>query len=185
VIESQSELLYNKHIERCLRRGPTTSNSSEISNKKTKAINYKEKEENFEDDENYEELMLDEDSNEDNTNISRKTTKNRNNNKNNKNNKLKSKKYLNENSSDVTSEDDEMVVDYNNNNNNIQDDWEDDVYDNRLSLISDDNNEFINTPFGTTVNKNSWNKLYEYQMDGCNWLFNLYQEGVGAMLGFY
>jgi hypothetical protein len=43
--------------------------------------------------------------------------------------------------------------------------------------------DFVETEYGTQVLRGTWDKLYQYQRDGCKWLFGLYEEGVGGILG--
>jgi predicted transcriptional regulator len=75
----------------------------------------------------------------------------------------------------------------NNNNNALQsagviDDWEEDDYLTRTNALSEEDIEVMETPFGTQTYKKSWNRLFDYQKEGCRWFFGLYEEGVGGIL---
>lgn len=63
----------------------------------------------------------------------------------------------------------------------VSDDWETEDYQNRISEL--DTTEYVDTQFGGRFYALSWEKLFEYQKEGCRWLFDLYQEGVGGILG--
>lgn len=67
----------------------------------------------------------------------------------------------------------------------IQDDWEDVAYANRLAKYSSDGIgiEYVTTEYGTQAMKQTWETLHVYQQEGCKWLFELYEEGVGGILG--
>ena len=62
----------------------------------------------------------------------------------------------------------------------VSDDWETQDYEMRLSELDA---EYVDTDFGGRFYAPSWEKLFEYQKQGCRWLFDLYQEGVGGILG--
>lgn len=64
----------------------------------------------------------------------------------------------------------------------LADDWEDNDYNFRLSKISPEYLEKMETSFGTTMHKYSWNNLYPYQQTGCEWLYHLFQDGLGGIL---
>ena len=91
----------------------------------------------------------------------------------------------------------------------IVDDWEDEVYLARLESIQREikkenkkkkkerNNtaaihqdhtveiesEYMRTDYGVEVLRRTWERLHEYQQEGCRWLYRLYDEGVGGILG--
>ena len=62
----------------------------------------------------------------------------------------------------------------------VSDDWETNDYQNRISELD---TEYVDTQFGGRFYAPSWEKLFDYQKEGCRWLFDLYQEGVGGILG--
>jgi SNF2 family DNA or RNA helicase len=71
--------------------------------------------------------------------------------------------------------------------NIIGDDWEEEHFHERLQrleLIHQDQgtSELIDTPFNTQVVRYAWEKLYEYQKEGCRCLYSLYNDGVGGIL---
>lgn len=43
--------------------------------------------------------------------------------------------------------------------------------------------EYIRTDYGTEMLRSTYQKLHQYQRDGCRWLHELYEEGVGGILG--
>eukprot|EP01038_Epipyxis_sp_PR26KG_P004159 gene4159-5923_t len=63
------------------------------------------------------------------------------------------------------------------------DDWEDYAYEGRLQQSNVDLEDYSFTAYGTQVPTATWSSLHDYQKEGCNWLFDLYQEGVGGILG--
>lgn len=63
-----------------------------------------------------------------------------------------------------------------------KDDWEEDDYRSRLGRLADDKLESQDTSFGSKVCRQSWENLFEYQREGCKWLFSLFREGVGGIL---
>jgi SNF2 family DNA or RNA helicase len=63
------------------------------------------------------------------------------------------------------------------------DDWEDDAYLERTQNMVPEDLATTETTYGTAMNSKSFNKLYEYQREGVQWMFDLYQEGVGGILG--
>lgn len=89
----------------------------------------------------------------------------------------------------------------------IVDDWEDEVYLARLESVQREtkkekkkkerNNtaaihqdhtveiesEYMRTDYGVEVLRRTWERLHEYQQEGCRWLHRLYDEGVGGILG--
>ena len=64
----------------------------------------------------------------------------------------------------------------------MNDDWEENDYIQRIAMIESESLEKDQSHFGATVFKSSWNELYPYQQIGCEWLFNLYQDGLGGIL---
>jgi DNA excision repair protein ERCC-6 len=67
---------------------------------------------------------------------------------------------------------------------NFVDDWEESDYLVRLGQFNKrDNSAKITTSFGTEIEASSHRKLHDYQLDGCKWMYELYQEGVGGILG--
>jgi len=65
----------------------------------------------------------------------------------------------------------------------VQDDWEDDDFETRSTLLPNEVLEYSETSFGSQVPTLSWEKLFTYQAEGCHWLYDLYQEGIGGILG--
>ena len=74
----------------------------------------------------------------------------------------------------------------------LADDWEDSAYNWRLisratSVHRDDNNnieeEIIPTAFNSKVHRSTWNMMHEYQREGCRWMYGLFRDGVGGILG--
>lgn len=63
------------------------------------------------------------------------------------------------------------------------DDWEDSVYLRRVKNTPSEGQELLETPFGTKVIKSAWERLHEYQRHGCQWMYDLYLDGVGGILG--
>lgn len=63
-----------------------------------------------------------------------------------------------------------------------KDDWEEDDYQARVNRLPFESRDTIETPFGTKVCRNGWENLFEYQREGCRWLFSLFREGVGGIL---
>lgn len=47
----------------------------------------------------------------------------------------------------------------------------------------DNGSEYIRTDYGTEMLRSTYQKLHQYQRDGCRWLHELYEEGVGGILG--
>eukprot|EP01032_Pedospumella_encystans_P018455 gene18455-21010_t len=47
----------------------------------------------------------------------------------------------------------------------------------------EDHSEYIRTDYGTEMLRSTYDKLHQYQRDGCRWLHELYEEGVGGILG--
>lgn len=47
----------------------------------------------------------------------------------------------------------------------------------------EDHSEYIRTDYGTEMLRSTYEKLHQYQRDGCRWLHELYEEGVGGILG--
>ena len=47
----------------------------------------------------------------------------------------------------------------------------------------ENNSEYIRTDYGTEMLRSTYEKLHQYQRDGCRWLHELYEEGVGGILG--
>lgn len=66
--------------------------------------------------------------------------------------------------------------------NGVGDDWEEIDYQRRIQKIDNNNLELVETPYGTQMVAVTWNKLYEYQREGCRWLHSLYTDGVGGIL---
>jgi SNF2 family DNA or RNA helicase len=71
--------------------------------------------------------------------------------------------------------------------NIIGDDWEEEHFHERLHRLElhrqdKGTHELIDTPFNTQVIRYAWEKLYEYQKEGCRWLYSLYNDGVGGIL---
>lgn len=62
------------------------------------------------------------------------------------------------------------------------DDWEEEDFIRRTSQLSQEQTEIHETSFGTQVSRQAWDSLYQYQQEGCKWLYSLYQEGVGGIL---
>lgn len=90
-------------------------------------------------------------------------------------------------SSPIEVESDSSVVDVDGYSNKIdpmacQDDWEERDYERRLSLLSAADLRTIETPFGGILYAHTWERLHEYQRQGCEWLHNLYREGAGGIL---
>lgn len=87
----------------------------------------------------------------------------------------------------------------------VEDDWENKDFLHRISSCSEigdaqdeeevgegeggiDNGDgsrltWCETGFGTKCYESTWNALHEYQKEGCRWMYKLYQEGVGGILG--
>ena len=42
---------------------------------------------------------------------------------------------------------------------------------------------YVATDYGTEIDKHAWNRLFEYQREGMRWMYDLYQRGVGGILG--
>lgn len=63
-----------------------------------------------------------------------------------------------------------------------KDDWEEKDYLRRRARLSAQDKAETDTPFATKVYTQAWQNLFEYQREGCRWLFNLYREGVGGIL---
>ena len=61
------------------------------------------------------------------------------------------------------------------------DDWEIEDYLDRKEKIEDLNDEVV-TSFQTKVYEKTWLQLHEYQREGCKWMYQLYQSGVGGIL---
>ena len=62
----------------------------------------------------------------------------------------------------------------------------DDVVDSPQQTNHDDDeyhSEYIRTDYGTEMLRSTYEKLHQYQRDGCRWLHELYEEGVGGILG--
>lgn len=67
----------------------------------------------------------------------------------------------------------------------LSDDWEDIPYLRRLSdhaATIEDADTTLKTDFGTEVDTAVWNKMYEYQRDGVQWMYKMYRDGVGGIL---
>jgi SNF2 family DNA or RNA helicase len=63
------------------------------------------------------------------------------------------------------------------------DDWEDATFEDRISHLGE--SELIETDFGTKVEKEVWDRLFDYQREGCRWMFRLFNDGVGGILVLY
>jgi hypothetical protein len=62
-------------------------------------------------------------------------------------------------------------------------------YNNRSSSTAVSNHAAVDsishlttTVFGTTVEKSTWDKLFAYQKEGIQWMYNLYCDGLGGIL---
>ena len=42
---------------------------------------------------------------------------------------------------------------------------------------------YVATDYGTEIDKHAWDRLFEYQREGMRWMYDLYQRGVGGILG--
>eukprot|EP01039_Chlorochromonas_danica_P007325 gene7325-8106_t len=65
---------------------------------------------------------------------------------------------------------------------NCKDDWEEVDYRARMSRLSADDLEVVDTPFGARMYARTWECLHDYQKKGCEWLNGLYREGCGGIL---
>ena len=90
----------------------------------------------------------------------------------------------------------------------VLDDWEEDAYAGRLedagidesgqptddadadadADAAGDSNAgrfvgYVETDYGTEVDKHAWDTLFDYQREGVRWMYDLYQRGVGGILG--
>lgn len=65
---------------------------------------------------------------------------------------------------------------------NCRDDWEEVDYQARMSRLSADDLEVVDTPFGARMYARTWECLHDYQKKGCDWLNGLYREGCGGIL---
>jgi hypothetical protein len=66
--------------------------------------------------------------------------------------------------------------------NGVGDDWEELDYQRRILKVDNTNLELLETSYGTQMTTTTWNKLYQYQREGCRWLHSLYTDGVGGIL---
>lgn len=64
----------------------------------------------------------------------------------------------------------------------LDDDWEEDDYVVRMSNVEPERLEKATTSYGATILKRTWEALYPYQQAGCEWLYHLYQDGLGGIL---
>ncbi len=71
--------------------------------------------------------------------------------------------------------------------NAVLDDWEEHLYVNRLLDIgfdgTIDDESLVETDYSAWVHRGTWEILHQYQKDGCKWLYNLYNDNVGGILG--
>lgn len=67
----------------------------------------------------------------------------------------------------------------------IKDDWEDQDYLARIDPYLEASRTVVEltTDDGLVVDQECWESLYDYQREGCIWLHNLYQDGLGGILG--
>ena len=61
------------------------------------------------------------------------------------------------------------------------DDWEDDAYARRVADARQ--RPAIQTTFGSAVDSTSWDRLHAHQRAGLEWLWTLYTDGTGGILG--
>ena len=67
---------------------------------------------------------------------------------------------------------------------------DDDYYDNDEEIHlptnstnnTTNNDTIIKTEYDAEVEANIWDRLYDYQKDGCKWLYRLYRDGAGGIL---
>lgn len=62
------------------------------------------------------------------------------------------------------------------------DDWEEEDFRERVGNLDSSELDKFETSFASTVVSKSWTKLYDYQKEGCRWLYSLYLEGLGGIL---
>lgn len=67
----------------------------------------------------------------------------------------------------------------------VIDDWEDSRYCQRLLNVmnNDGLRETLTVTCGAVVDTHSWGLLYPYQQDGISWMWSLYKDGTGGILG--
>ena len=66
------------------------------------------------------------------------------------------------------------------------DDYDDDedihIPTNNTNTTNSATATIIKTEYGAEVESKIWDRLYDYQKDGCKWLYRLYRDGVGGIL---
>ena len=67
---------------------------------------------------------------------------------------------------------------------NDDDDYydDDDIHIPTNNTNTTNNATVIKTEYGAEVESEIWDRLYDYQKDGCKWLYRLYRDGVGGIL---
>ena len=65
---------------------------------------------------------------------------------------------------------------------NDDDYYDDDVHIPTNNTTSTSSPTVIKTEYGAEVESEIWDRLYDYQKDGCKWLYRLYRDGVGGIL---
>ena len=91
---------------------------------------------------------------------------------------------------DIVANDPNEILDYYVGNiraNAVLDDWEEHLYINRLLDIgfdgTSDDESLVETDYSAWVHRATWEILHQYQKDGCKWLYSLYNDNVGGILG--
>jgi len=71
--------------------------------------------------------------------------------------------------------------------NAVLDDWEEHLYVNRLLDQgfdgTNDDDSLVETDYAAWAHRSTWETLHQYQKEGCKWLYNLYNDNVGGILG--
>jgi hypothetical protein len=193
------EIVLNKHIDRCSRRKSSNRksyrddfvvnsdvDSDNVINNVDEEFSDNDKNDNFEVSSNEKEIINVKSENEKTNYSGNKTTRIKINlPKQKKRRKEEINNYVNKKSNRIVGSINEESENSENGDKieesvRINDDWEETDYENRLKNIelNEQNEEkVVETHFNTFVNEKTWSVLHEYQKEGCNWLFELYQEG--------